>query len=342
MNQGIRKLTHPHPFTTESGFTFPHLDIAYKTWGRPNAAGDNAVLICHALTGHAAADEWFPGLFGPDGILNPERQFIICSNVLGSCYGSTGPGSIDPRTGAPYGAAFPIVTIRDMVAVQRILLDALGVTGIELALGGSMGGMQVLEWAVMDTRVRAMYLMATTAAHSAWAIGINEAQRQAIYADPHWNGGDIRPGHPPRAGLSAARQMAMLTYRSAPAFERRFGRHMQGSATDWFQVQSYLNYQGHKLVDRMDALAYVRLTQAMDSHDLARGRGTLEQVLAAIRIPTLVLGIRSDLLYPTTEQIHLATHLGAATYAELDSDEGHDAFLIEFPKMAAAWRNFQH
>src|SRR5690606_37647681 len=162
----------------------------------------------------------------------------------------------------------------------------------------------------MDTRVRAMYLMATTAAHSAWAIGISEAQRQAIYADPHWNGGDIRPGHPPRAGLSAARQMAMLTYRSAPAFERRFGRNLQGSSTDWFQVQSYLNYQGHKLVDRMDARTYVRLTQAMDSHDVSRGRGSLEQVLGSVSIPALVLGIRSDLLYPASEQQQLASGLG--------------------------------
>jgi homoserine O-acetyltransferase len=192
MNQGIRIHHHPHPFTTESGHTFPELEIAYKTWGTLNESADNAVLICHALTGHAAADEWFPGLFDADGILDPSRQFIVCSNVLGSCYGTTGP-----RTGRARGGDFPVVTIRDMVRVEQILLDALGVRSIELAIGGSMGGMQVLEWSVMDTRVQKMMIIAMGKAHSAWAIAISEAQRQAIYADPV-------------AGLSAARQMGMV------------------------------------------------------------------------------------------------------------------------------------
>ena len=323
MNQGIRIHHHPHPFTTESGHTFSELDIAYKTWGTLNESADNAVLICHALTGHAAADEWFPGLFDADGILDPTRQFIVCSNVLGSCYGTTGP-----RTGRDQGGDFPIVTIRDMVRVEQILLDALGVKSIELAIGGSMGGMQVLEWSVMDTRVRKMMLIAMGKAHSAWAIAISEAQRQAIYADPV-------------AGLSAARQMGMVFYRSASSFEERFGRDPQPGNSDLLKVQSYLNYQGRKLVDRFDAVTYVRLTQAMDSHDVSRGRGTFEEVLGKVTIPALVLGISSDVLYWPSEQKELARLFGNGTYLELQSDEGHDAFLIEFPKMVAAYRQFE-
>jgi len=323
MNQGIRIHHHPHPFTTESGHTFSELEIAYKTWGTLNESADNAVLICHALTGHAAADEWFPGLFDADGILDPTRQFIVCSNVLGSCYGTTGP-----RTGRDQGGDFPIVTIRDMVRVEQILLDALGVKSIELAIGGSMGGMQVLEWSVMDTRVRKMMLIAMGKAHSAWAIAISEAQRQAIYADPV-------------AGLSAARQMGMVFYRSASSFEERFGRDPQPGNSDLLKVQSYLNYQGRKLVDRFDAVTYVRLTQAMDSHDVSRGRGTFEEVLGKVTIPALVLGISSDVLYWPSEQKELARLFGNGTYLELQSDEGHDAFLIEFPKMVAAYRQFE-
>lgn len=336
MNNGIRIHHHPHPFTTESGHVFPELDIAYKTWGTLNEAADNAVLVCHALTGHAAADEWFPGLFDADGILDPSRQFIVCSNVLGSCYGTTGP-----RTGRARGGDFPIVTIRDMVRVEQILIDALGVKSIELAIGGSMGGMQVLEWSVMDHRVQKMMLIAMGKAHSAWAIGIGEAQRQAIYADPNWNGGHYPADAPPAAGLSSARQMGMVFYRSAESFERRFGRDAQPGNPDLFKVQSYLQYQGAKLVDRFDAVTYVRLTQAMDSHDIARGRGTFEDVLGAVTIPALVLGISSDALYWPWEQKELARLLGNGTYSELDSDEGHDAFLIEFPKMVAAFRRFE-
>ncbi len=335
MNNGIRIHHHPHPFTTESGHVFPELEIAYKTWGTLNETADNAVLICHALTGHAAADEWFPGLFDKDGILNPSRQFIICSNVLGSCYGTTGP-----RTGSARGGDFPVVTIRDMVRVEQLLLDALGVRGIELAIGGSMGGMQVLEWSVMDNRVRSMMLIAMGKAHSAWAIGIGEAQRQAIYADPNWNGGHYPADSPPAAGLSSARQMGMVFYRSAESFERRFGRDAQPGHPELFKVQSYLNYQGAKLVDRFDAVTYVRLTQAMDSHDIAHGRGSFEDVLGAVTIPALVLGISSDALYWPWEQKELARLLGNGTYSELNSDEGHDAFLIEFPKMVSAYRNW--
>lgn len=342
MNNGIRIHHHPHPFTTESGHTFSELEIAYKTWGALNEPADNAVLICHALTGHAAADEWFPGLFDKEGILDPTRQFIVCSNVLGSCYGTTGPGTFDPATGRPYSGGFPTVTIRDMVRVQQILLDELGVKGIELGIGGSMGAMQVLEWSLMDTRLRSMMLIAVGKAHTAWAIGISEAQRQAIYADPNWKAGKYPADSPPAAGLSAARQMGMVFYRSMASFERRFGRALQSGTDGPFRVESYLNYQGRKLVDRFDAVTYVRLTQAMDTHDVARERGSHADVLSRVTIPALVLGISSDVLYWPSEQQELARLLGNGRYHELESDEGHDAFLIEFPKMVAAYRQWKH
>jgi homoserine O-acetyltransferase/O-succinyltransferase len=319
----------PAPFVTESGFEFPGLDIAYKTWGTPNEDMSNVVVVFHALTGHAAADEWLTGFFGKGRLLDPDEHYIICSNVLGSCYGTTGPLSIDPRTGERYGGSFPVITIRDMVRVQQRLLDHLKVRRIRFAIGASMGGMQALEFGVMDKRVEQLLLIAMGKAHSAWAIGIGEAQRRAIFTDPKWRDGHYPPEDPPASGLAAARMMGMITYRSAGSFERRFGRERQHDKP-LYQVESYLNYQGDKLVGRFDAVTYVRLTQAMDSHDVSRGRGSFEEVLSRVKIPVLVIGISSDVLYPVEEQKELVSLLANARYAELVSDNGHDAFLIEF------------
>lgn len=328
------------PFTTENGFTFSSLDVRYKTWGTLNEDGSNAVWICHALTGNSDADEWFPGLFKDNRVLDPKSQFIVCSNVLGGCYGTTGPTSINPETGKPYGAGFPEISIRDIVRVQQLLCDYLDIRKIELAIGGSMGGMQVLEWLIMDNRVQKAKLIAMGKAHSAWAVGVSEAQRRAIFADPNWNNGNYAHEKPPSDGLAAARMMAMMMYRSAPAFERRFGRNLQSENTSQFQVSSYLNYQGDKLVKRFDANTYVRLTKAMDTHDVSRNRGTFEKVLRNVNIPVLVVGITSDVLYPIDEQKQLADLLPNGVFAELDSDEGHDAFLIEFSKMADLYKIF--
>lgn len=327
-------------FTTESGFTFDFIEVRYKTWGTLNESGTNAILICHALTGNADADDWFPGLFGTGGILREEEQYIICSNVLGGCYGTTGPTSTNPRTGKPYLADFPDVTIRDMVRVQQLLLDHLGVNEIEFAIGGSMGGMQVLEWLIMDNRIQKAMLIAMGKSHSPWTIGVSEAQRRAIMADKNWRGGYYDLNVPPADGLAAARMMGMIMYRSPVAFERRFSRKLQPGQDHMFQVNSYLNYQGDKLVKRFDANTYVRLTRAMDSHDVNRGRELYGEILQDIRIPVLVVGISSDVLYPVAEQIELASLLGNGVYKEIDSDEGHDAFLIEFPKMVAIYNEF--
>lgn len=333
--------TWPGVFITESGDQLLDPQIAYQTWGTLNEGGTNAVLVAHALTGSADASDWWHGLFHEGGILDVKRQFVVCTNVLGGCYGSTGPASINPSTGKPYSGNFPKLSIRDMVRMQQALFDELGVHLIESGLGGSMGAMQVLEWALMDHRLKSMVVIGTNAAHAAWTIGISEAQRQAIYADPDWQGGFYHEsGRKPTQGLSAARMMAMITYRSAHSFQERFSRDEQEGQPGTFKVESYLRYQGQKLVNRFDAMTYVRLTQAMDSHDLGRGRGGLEKALASIQIPSLIVGIDSDILYPTVEQMFMAKHIPHSKYVEIQSEDGHDAFLIEFDQMDRIMRDF--
>ncbi|MFH5832760.1 homoserine O-acetyltransferase [Halalkalibaculum sp. DA384] len=333
MNEGVKQYQLQQEFVTESGFTFPDPVIAYKTWGKLNKARDNVILICHALTGNAAADEWFPGLFQAGGILDTDRYYVICTNVLGSCYGSTGPWTTDPRTGNPYRADFPDITIRDIVRYQQQFLDEFDIRGIETVIGGSMGGMQALEFSIMDERVRSAVPIAMGKAHTSWQIGISHAQRQAIFADPNWNDGYYEKGDGPSEGLSAARMMAMISYRCQQDFENKFGRDLQEGHDDLFQVESYLNYQGQKLVNRFDALTYVYLTWAMDTHDVARNRGSYSEILGEVDIPVLVIGINSDLLYPVNEQKELAQLLGNGHYEEITSEYGHDAFLIEFDQL---------
>jgi homoserine O-acetyltransferase len=328
------------PVRLESGTELPQVTVAYRTWGRLNAARDNAVLICHALTGSADADLWWPGLLGSDRALDPEQDFIVCSNVLGSCYGTTGPGSLSPFTGRRYSAEFPAVTVRDLVQVQARLLDALGVDDLALVAGGSLGGMQALEWAALyPDRVRALAALSVGARQSPWCIGLSEAQRQAIYSDARWRGGGYDPLDPPSGGLAAARMMALCSYRHPDEFAARFGRDTdpQGS----FQVQSYLRHQGSKFVQRFDANAYVTLTQVMDSHDLGRGRGGIEAALTAMETPALIVGSRSDVLYTPDEQRELALHLPRSELAFLDSPHGHDAFLIDTDTLSTLLQGFR-
>lgn len=332
MNQGITKTTLETDFITESGIRFQNPEIAYKTWGTLNEKRDNVILICHALTGHAAADEWFTGLFGEGNLCDTDKYFTICINVPGSCYGSLGPFSINPKTGEPYRNSFPLFTIRDIVRFQQQLLNQLSINGIEVVIGGSMGGMQALEFSIMDKRIRSAVLIAMGKAHSPWAIGISHAQRQAIYTDPKWNNGNYEKGDGPKSGLATARMMAMITYRTPKDYWSKFDRNLQGES-DEFQVESYLNYQGQKLARRFDAHTYVALTKSMDSHDITRGRGTAEEVLNRVEIPVQLVGIRSDLLYPPTEQKELSQLFPNGRYHEIDSPYGHDAFLIEFEQL---------
>lgn len=343
--------TYIHPaFTTEAGTTLHDVPIAYRTWGDLNASGTNAVIVCHALTGDTNVDDWWGALLGTGRALDPERDFILCANVPGSPYGSVSPVTSPPETDDPYGADVPAFTPRDTVALHRHLLNHLGVRRVRCAIGGSMGGMHVLEWTFErtdagDPLVERIVPIAVGGRHTPWQIGWSEAQRQAIYADPKWNDGAYALNDPPRNGLAAARAMAMVSYRSHASFQERFGRTRQsknGASTPPFAVESYLRYQGEKLVKRFDPSCYVHLTQQMDAHDVSRGRGSYPDVLTRIKQPALVIGIDSDVLYPLTEQEELATHLPNADLQVLSSPHGHDAFLIELEDLNAMitqWRN---
>lgn len=327
-------------FSLESGIRLSGVQIAFRTWGRLDAAGRNGVLICHALTGSADADDWWKAMFGEGRAFDPEEDFIVCSNILGSCYGTTGPAS--PRTGRRqvYGPDFPAITIRDMVHLQARLLKELGVRRLRLVAGGSLGGMQTLEWAALyPEMVEAIAPVGISGRHSGWAIGLSEAQRQAIMADAAWQEGRYPPDQQPVRGLSAARMMAMCTYRSHESFQRRFGRDQ--SSGGYFQAETYLRYQGEKLTGRFDANCYLTLTRAMDSHDLGRGRGGYPRALKEIRQPALVVSISSDILYPPAEQQELASLLPRAELASLDYPWGHDAFLIEVEHLSRLVRSFR-
>ncbi len=322
----------------ESGVTLRQAPVAYQTWGALNESGTNAVLICHALTGSSDVPAWWPGIVGPGLAIDTERYYVVCANVLGSPYGSASPLAGDPETGRPYGPRFPEITIRDTVAAHRVLLERLGVRRVVAAIGASMGGMQVLEWAFQGDLVQSLVPIAVGGRHSAWCIGWSEAQRQAIYADPNWMEGNYDDAAPPEAGLAAARMMAMISYRSSNEFAARFGRDIMpegdSAGQPVFAAESYLRHQGHKLVARFDANCYVQLTRQMDTHDVSRGRGDYEATLASIRQPSLVIGISSDVLYPLAEQRELARLIPDARLKVLDAPYGHDSFLIETDAMS--------
>jgi homoserine O-acetyltransferase len=327
------------PFATEYGAVIPRPVVSYRTWGSLNEYGDNAVLVCHALTGNTKADRWFRGLFGEGKTLDPGRQFIICPNILGSCYGTTGPADLNPATGKKYRIDFPKVTVRDAVHLHQRLLDALEIHELELVIGGSLGGMQALELSIMDNRVQAAICIGMGKAHRPWTIGISHTQRQVIYNDPHWQDGYYTVEQPPVQGLALARMIAMNSYRSPQDFDARFGREKRPDSGQ-FQIESYLDYQGQKLAKRFDAVSYVRLTQMMDAHDVSYGRGSHKSVLSKVHIPVLAVGIGSDWLYPAGEQKELAQLLPLGEYAEIKSSAGHDAFLIEFEQMDAIFTSF--
>ncbi|MEY3297368.1 MAG: hypothetical protein RLZZ597_628 [Cyanobacteriota bacterium] len=339
----------PEPLELELGDVLPEVQVAYRTWGELNRQGDNAILVCHALTGHADVDDWWAPLLGSGRTLDPSQDFIVCSNILGSCYGTTGPTSLNPATGQRYGPTFPAITVRDMVQVQAKLLEGLGVQSLRLVIGGSLGGMQVLEWgAQYGDRVQSLAVIAAPGRHSPWCIGLSEAQRQAIYTDPRWQGGHYTPDQPPVQGLSVARMIAMNTYRSWASFHHRFGRNpspsrprmgaqqcAHTSSSSSYAITHYLHRHGQKLVNRFDANTYITLTHAMDYHEVGGDRpGTdphqrYQSALKSIPPPTLVVAIDSDILYPPAEQQELAEWIPQAQLNWLYSPHGHDAFLID-------------
>lgn len=351
----IQSPTHRHSvgaLDLSGGDSLPEVEVAYEQYGHLSPSGDNAVAVCHALTGSArAAGEagWWDPMIGPGAALDTNRYAVFCANILGSCYGTTGPASVNPATGEVYGPDFPRISVNDMVTVQRRLLDAIGVRSIVTVIGGSLGGLQVLEWAAQAPgQVRSIIPIACSLAHSAWAIGFNETARQAIRADLDWHGGDYhRKGVSPDKGLALARMVAMISYRSEGSFGARFGREKRARGdygTGTYEVESYLHYQGEKFIQRFDANCYIHITHAMDDFDVAEGRGTAKDALEPFRGPALVMGIDSDILYPTHQQHEIVDLLrdngNRVDYRELNSPHGHDSFLIEWPQMDRHLREF--
>ncbi len=359
---GVFSLPAGEAFPLDSGESLPTLEIAYKTYGALNAARSNAVLVCHALTldQHVASIQprtgkpgWWSSLVGPGMPLDPERHFVICANVVGGCSGTTGPGSLDPRTGEPYGIAFPLITIGDMVRAQARLVEALGIERLFAVVGGSMGGMQVLQWAAdYPERIFAAVCIASAARHSAQNIAFHEVGRQAIMADPDWrSGGYARLGVRPEKGLAVARMAAHITYLSESGLTRKFGRELQRDGLSWgfdadFQIESYLRHQGLSFVDRFDANSYLYITRAMDYFDLAAAHdGSLARAFQTARgVRFFVVSFTSDWLYPTAESREIVRALNAAgartSFVEIESDKGHDAFLLDEPVLRKALAGF--
>ena len=325
-------VTLPAVLELEGGGQLAEVEIAFETWGEPNP--DRAILVLHALTGDSNATNWWPGLIGPGKPLDTNEYHVVVPNVLGGCQGTTGPSSTAPD-GRAYGSRFPSITVRDQVAAEAALADLLGITRWSAVLGGSMGGMRALEWAVtFPDRVARLLLLACPSAASADQIGWTIPQLHAIRTDPSWLGGDYHEqGVTPGTGLGIARRIAHLTYRTEAELDTRFGRKPQSD--DRFAIESYLDHHADKLVNRFDAASYVTLTEAMNSHDIARDRGGVREALARITAKTLVAGIDTDRLYPLYQQEQLADGIATADRVRIiRSPYGHDAFLIETEQLA--------
>ncbi len=387
------------PLVLECGRSLGPVTVAYETFGQLSANRDNVVLVCHALTGDShvcgrySADDprpgWWDEAVGPGKVVDTNRYFVLCANVLGGCQGTTGPASVNPATGQPWGTDFPLVTVRDMVRVQAALLDRLGIARVVAAMGGSLGAMQAIEWAVTyPDRILGVIPMAGAGHFHPQGIAYNEVQRQAIQTDPEFRGGHYYPGPGPVRGLATARMLGMITYRSDESMWQQFDRrvrpaHLIGrKAEDWdegygsrpttvggpgaegipvpaggpgerdldrgfgiaYEVESYLHYNGQALVRRFDANSYLYLSKAMDLHDISRGYASMAAAYARIKAEALVIGIRSDILFPPYLQQEMAAGItaagGQATYLEMDSPWGHDAFLVDFPLVAGAVSEF--
>lgn len=357
-----RTLILDQPVKLDCGVELGPITVAYQTYGQLNADKSNAIMICHALTGdHYVADPhpltgkpgWWVDIVGPGKILDTDRYFLICSNVLGGCMGTTGPKDINPDTGKPWGQDFPVITVGDMVRVQARLVDALGIDQLFCVLGGSMGGMQTLEWATRyPERVFSAIPIATAARHSAQNIAFGEVGRQAILNDPDWHGGNYAEfGTRPRRGLAVARMAAHITYLSETALHRKFGRNLQGRDVfsygfgPDFQVESYLRHQGSTFVERFDANSYLYITRAMDYFDLAAEHdGKLSGAFQGTKTRFCVVSFSSDWLFPTAESRAVVKALNAVaanvSFVEVQSDKGHDAFLLDEPEFYAILKGF--
>jgi homoserine O-acetyltransferase len=344
----------------DSGATLAPVDVAYQAYGVLNSPKTNAILILHAFSGdaHAAGISpetgkpgWWDNMIGPGKAFDTNKYFVICSNVLGGCRGTTGPSSLNPATGRPYAMSFPVITISDMVRLQKMLIDHLGIERLLSVSGGSMGGMQALEWAVAyPERVASAIPIAATARHSAQQIAFNEVGRQAIMADPDWAGGDYYGLKPPARGLAVARMVGHITYMSDDSMREKFGRRLRGrdqfgfDFSAEFEVESYLRCRGSQFVDRFDANSYLYITKAMNYFDLANGRGSLAEALARATARFLLISFTCDWLYPSYQSLEILNALRSrnrdVAYCELSSNYGHDAFLVDIGEQTELVRGF--
>jgi homoserine O-acetyltransferase/O-succinyltransferase len=344
--ESMKILNIQTPFALECGEILPELDIAYHTYGTINADGSNVIWVCHALTGSSDAADWWAGLIGHNKFFNPFEHFIVCANMIGSHYGSTSPLSINPKNGRFYGHDFPVITIRDVSKAHHLLAQHLGIQRIKLCIGGSMGGQQVLEWAIQEPDFfEQIAVIACGPKMMPWAVALNETQRMAIEADPSVlaeNVAKITDFDELKSvgakGMEAARAIGMLSYRSYEGYN--IAQLDDNDFIDKFKVQSYQRYQGEKLRTRFNALSYLSVSKTMDSHNVGRNRGGLTRALEQIKADTLIVGIQSDILFPIEEQAALAAYIPKSRFEVINSKFGHDGFLIEFDQLLSLFEKF--
>ncbi len=325
----VRYFRTKEPFRLENGDTLPELTVAYHTYGK--LRGDNVVWVCHALTANSDVADWWPRTVEEGCFLDPAKYFIVCANILGSHYGTTGPLSTNPATDEPYYASFPFITVRDMVGVHLLLARHLGIEHVRAVIGSSIGGFQAMEMALMAPEfVGSLVLIATAARSQPWAIAFNESQRMCIEGDPTYAHGDDEGG---KQGMRVSRSIGLLSYRGSRAYNATQQENDNAFKLTGFRATTYQQYQGDKLARRFNAYSYYRLTQAFDSHNVGRYRGGVESALRSIAVPTLVVGISSDIIFPVAEQVFLYRHIPRATIRLISSDFGHDGFLVEHEKL---------
>jgi homoserine O-acetyltransferase len=334
----MKTLKYNKPFRTETGAILPEVNIAYDTWGKLNPAADNVIWVCHALTANSDVESWWPGMVGKGLLFDPDKYFIVCANVLGSCYGTTGPASVNPQTGKPWLNDFPLITVRDLVNVHEILRKHLGIKEIDTIIGASIGGYQALEYSIMFPElVRRLILLASGAKQTPWALAFSESMRLAMQADQTFTSGDPDGG---KKGLKAARSIALISYRTMYAYNQTQKEDDDEKLTS-FKAASYQAYQGDKLVQRFNPYSYWCLTCLSDTHNIGRGRGGIINALRNIKAKVLCVGIKSDILFPTDDQKFITSNTKDAEYIEIDSFYGHDGFLIETEIVTEVVRKFR-
>lgn len=333
----METLLYQQPFVTETGFVFPNLEIAYDTYGTLNRGADNVIWVCHAFTADSDVRSWWPGMVGPGLLFDTDKYFVVCANILGSCYGTTGPASINPATGKPWLRDFPLITFRDVVNVHEILRKHLGINRIHVITGASIGGSQAMEYSVMfPDLVERLILLESSVRQTPWALAFNESMRLAMEADQTFLSGEPDGG---KRGLKAARSIAMISYRTSYAYNLTQKEDDDEKLTS-FRAASYQAYQGEKLVKRYNPYSYWCMTQLADTHNIGRKRGGVLNALKMIKAHTLSIGVRSDYLYPVEEQKFIAANTPGGVYAEIDSFFGHDGFLVETEAVSGIMKEF--